>query len=137
MNTISKDIDEDVLRSFIWAVHNFFTISTKKEPEIEVPFLYEGMYHLDYTGAIGVSGNHKGAIYLTLGEDIVDRLFTNHQKRYFSNQETSVEELKEQKLDYTGEIINIISGNVRNYLGENFLNSFSNYLGGDEVQLNS
>jgi len=118
---VATELDEGVLRSFVWSVYNFFTICTGEDPEIEVPYLYEGMDHREYTGAIGVSGNHKGAIYLTLNDDMLESLLEVHCAQNLDQNAQTPEEYEELKLDYAGEIINIISGNARNYLGENFL----------------
>jgi len=122
MNTTNsaETIDEDVLKAFVWSVYNFFSICTKEAPEVGTPFLFDKIKHSDFTGTIGVSGDHRGAIYLSIGEDLLEVLLQKKYSKSFS-EGSDMKENEIDKADFAGEITNIISGNVRNYLGENFL----------------
>lgn len=114
-------IDKDTVRFFIWSVKNFFTISTDIEPEVGAPYLFDAMEYESYTGIIGVSGSQKGAVYFNIGKNLLDEILKITYP-HMSNQEDLNEKIfEEMRMDYTGEITNIISGNVRNYMGENFL----------------
>ena len=120
MSSDNAIIDEDTARFFVWAVWNFFTTSTNIEAQVGAPFLCEAYDHHDYTGIIGVSGNRKGTLFFTIGRDCMTELIERgcqHIKRDTLDEETYEELVK----DYTGEIANTVSGNVRNYLGEHFL----------------
>jgi len=114
-------LDEDVLKAFIWSVYNFFTICTKVEPEINTPYLFDDdLKHSDFTGTIGVSGNHKGAIYFSIETPLLETLLKDQYAKNFSGGfPEGVDNI--DRADFAGEITNIISGNVRNYLGEEFL----------------
>lgn len=116
----SATIDEDTVRFFVWSVWNLFKTTTQIEPEIGAPYLFSEFKHSDYTGIIGVSGSQKGAVYFTMKRDLLDEiLMMNYPAMKSQNQ--SSDELEEMRTDYIGELTNIVSGNVRNYLGEQFL----------------
>jgi|GEM_PF-195767 len=112
-------LDEEVLRSFIWSVHNFFTVCTHLEPEIKTPYLFDNGVHKDYTGTIGVSGNHKGAIYLSFDKSLIVELLKAHFEQHQDVFED--DNMEQYRADYTGEIANFIAGNVRKHLGKDFL----------------
>ena len=113
-----RRIDEDMVRYFIWAVANYFSITTSIDSDAGTPYLVDKLQYLDYTGVIGVSGNQKGAVYVTLDTDLVEHLLDE----YYPNLKYTDEEDKEMiRADLTGEITNTIAGNVRNFLGEGFL----------------
>jgi len=119
-NFDSNTIDEDTVRFFIWSVWNFFQSTTKIEPVIEPPYLLDEFQHQDYTGIIGVSGSQKGTVNFTVSQDILDEVLVINYPE-LAEKLFSEEELEEMRVDYAGEIANIVSGNARNYLGENFL----------------
>jgi chemotaxis protein CheX len=113
-------IDEDTSRFFVWAVWKFFNSSTNIEAEVGAPYLCENHYHEDYTGIIGVSGSKKGTLYFTISRKFMEQLIDkgcDHIDKSTIDEYTYEELIK----DYTGEIANTVSGNVRNYLGEYFL----------------
>jgi len=113
-----RKIDEDMVRYFIWAVANYFSITTSIHADTGTPYLLDKLQYLDYTGVIGVSGNQKGAVYVSLNTDLTEHLL----ETYYPDLKYSNEEDKEMiRADLTGEITNTIAGNVRNYLGEGFL----------------
>lgn len=113
-----RKIDEDMVKHFIWAVRNYFTTATTIEPETSPPYLVNSLKYFDYTGVIGISGDQKGAVYLSLESNLVEHLLDN----YHTNLDYANEEDKENiRLDLAGELTNTIAGNVRNHLGEGFL----------------
>lgn len=113
-----RKIDEAMVKHFIWAVNNYFTTATSIEPETSPPYLVNSLKYFDYTGVIGISGDQKGAVYLSLASDLVEHILDN----YHTNLEYANEEDKESiRLDLAGELTNTIAGNVRNHLGEGFL----------------
>ncbi|MBK1789808.1 chemotaxis protein CheX [Persicirhabdus sediminis] len=118
-NNVGK-IDEDIVRFFIWAVWNFFQKQSPIEPTVDPPYLFDRFKHDEYTGIIGVSGSQKGAVYFTMGKDMLDHIInTNYGKNIDPN--TTEEDREHLRTDFAGEMANTVSGNVRNYLGEDFL----------------
>jgi len=120
-NSLKIDqVDEDTIRFFIWSVWNFFNVTTEIPPEIGTPYLFNDFEHNDYTGIIGVSGNQKGAVHLTMSKEMVNEILSIRHSFIFDGgrDEDAIDALR---ADCLGEAANIISGNVRNYLGEQFL----------------
>lgn len=122
-NNSESKIDEDMVRYFVWAVWNFFSKTSKIDPEVEAPYLLHNFAHNDYTGVIGVSGSQQGAVYFTMPRALLIDLYENH---YAQSLGEALEAANEEDLDLllsdsAGEMANTVSGNVRNFLGENFL----------------
>jgi len=115
-----EDLGEDTVRFFIWSVWNFFKNTSDLEPEIGTPYLFQDFKHSDYTGIIGVSGSQKGAVYVSMEKEMLDKIMYFSYPNIFNNNVAEAA-LEDMRVDYSGEIANIISGNVRNYLGEQFL----------------
>ena len=109
-------LDEETIRVFVWSVWNFFTKSTGIEPESGAPYLFDNFENSDYTGIIGVSGIQKG---VTMCKGLVDLLLKRQNAGSFF-EGISGEQEEEFRIDYAGEVANIVTGNARNYLGENF-----------------
>jgi len=125
MSTIDNNIkidqvDQDTIRFFIWSVWNFFNVTTEIPPKIGTPYLFNNFEHSDYTGIIGVSGNQKGAVHVTMPKDMVNKILSIRHSFIFDGRRTE-EAIEILRADCLGEAANIISGNVRNYLGEQFL----------------
>lgn len=94
--------------------HYFETVAAGTELAIEPPFLKgpDDRVILSYTGIIGISGDHKGAIFVSCPPSLLDDLLMR-----IGEPEPSVE----LRLDITGELANTISGNLRREFGPNFL----------------
>lgn len=119
MNDNDK-IDEDIVRFFMWAVCNFFQKQSSEPPHIDPPYIFSEFEHDEYTGIIGISGSQKGAIYFTMGKEMLDEAIKMNYGKDFTP-DLNEDELEHLRSDFAGEITNTISGNVRNYLGEDFL----------------
>jgi len=115
-----ETVDQDTIRFFIWSVWNFFTTTTEIPPKIGAPYLFDQFDHNDYTGIIGVSGNQKGAVHVTMPKDMINEILSMRHTFIFDGSR-SEESIDHMRADCLGEAANIISGNVRNYLGEQFL----------------
>lgn len=118
-----KRIDEDMIHFFVWSIWNFFTTTSRVSPEVEAPYLFTKFNQNDYTGVIGTSGNQHGAVYISMSRELLIDLYQNH---YASSLGASFLGLSDHEFeallsDAAGEMANTISGNVRNFLGENFL----------------
>jgi chemotaxis protein CheX len=105
--------DRDV-QVFIRCVRHYFeTVTGTKDVSIEPPFLKDGEdVVLGFTGIIGISGEHKGAIFVSCAASMLDALLRN-----IGEAEPDVE----LRQDMVGEIANTISGNLRREFGKNFL----------------
>jgi len=113
-----QNLNSQTIEHFVWSVKNFFKKTTKIEAEIGAPYLFDSMNYAHYTGVIGISGSQKGAVYFNIEKKLLDEILTIAHP---SVKDCDEDEKEQLRLDYSGEITNIISGNVRNYLGENFL----------------
>ncbi|MGJ8678229.1 MAG: chemotaxis protein CheX [Akkermansiaceae bacterium] len=120
MNSKEGKIDEDIVRFFMWAVWNFFQKQSSIEPKIDPPYLFREFEHNEYTGIIGVSGSQKGAVYFTMKGEMLDEIINVNYGRGLDDNLAEVDQ-EELRTDFAGEMANTVSGNVRNYLGEDFL----------------
>lgn len=105
---------ETDLHFFIDSTLNYFEEVTDEKAQTGIPYLkaHERVV-LDYTGIIGISGKRKGSIYITASTDMLTTL----GKVILGVDEVDAEDLK----DLIGEIANIISGNVRQAYGSDFM----------------
>lgn len=115
MNTL---VDIKTVGHFVTSVRSFFSATTKIEPEIGAPYLFDKMNYASYTGVIGISGCQRGEVYLNIDEDLLEDIMTTTYPELSAYDEELKVSLRK---DLCGEISNIISGNVRSFLGENFL----------------
>ncbi len=119
---------EKSLEVFVDGLTNYFDKSTSSLAKVSTPFLIQDInkYLLDYTGIIGISGNHKGSVFFTAPQIMVVKLIT----------EIGVMTTKEEKLmDLVGEVSNTISGNARRVFGDQFMLSTPVVLKGKGEQL--
>lgn len=105
---------ETDLHFFIDSTLNYFDEVTDEKAQTGIPYLkvHERVV-LDYTGIIGISGKRKGSIYITASSDMLTTL----AKVILGVDKVDTEDLK----DLVGEIANIISGNVRQAYGSDFM----------------
>lgn len=118
-----KKIDEDMVRYFVWAIWNFFARTTNVDPEVEAPYLLRDLEHNDFTGVIAVAGSQHGKVSFTVGNELLSVLMKDHYAQGFGSDviDLTPDQDEELRIDTTGEMANVIAGNVRNFLGENFL----------------
>lgn len=115
-----KEFDEENVRTFIWSIWNFFKQTCNEDAEIGAPYLFENFKHSDYTGVIAVSGSEKGAVYWTMGKQMLSEVLSIQFSDIY-NQGLDDAKSEWMRKDYAGEMANIVAGNARNYLGEQFL----------------
>ena len=107
-------MNETDLHFFIDSTLNYFDEVTEEKANAGIPYLKEAdPIVLEYTGIIGISGKRKGSIYITATAPMLVDL----AKIILSLKEVGTEEIK----DLIGEIANIISGNVRQAYGSDFM----------------
>ncbi len=119
---------EESLEVFVDGLTNYFDKTTSSTAKVSTPFLIQHIneYLSDYTGIIGISGNHKGSVFFTAPRIMIVKLIS----------EIGVLTTKEEKLmDLVGEISNTISGNARRTFGDQFMLSTPVVLRGKGEQL--
>lgn len=105
--------DKD-LNVFVEGVMHYFSTLSKHPAAVATPFLINDIneYLSDYTGIIGISGNHKGSVFFSAPKLMLAHLL----------KELGLTSSQEDKLmDLVGEISNTISGNARRDFGEQFM----------------
>lgn len=121
MKTVNKEEFESTCQLFIAAVHKYFDHLGKvsKQPveksETGVPYVKDkdSIALKDFTGMIGISGNRKGFVYIS-GEQ---SLYKDLIKIFLLNDNPSTDQIA----DMAGEVSNVISGNVRESYGNDFM----------------
>lgn len=107
---------EAEIRSFIDTVTQYFEEVTKTEAELGVPYIKDDeAVSLDYTGAIGISGARRGAVYLTASEAMIRDLGAIILGTAASSVASS------DIVDLIGEVTNTIAGNMRRTFGSDFM----------------
>jgi chemotaxis protein CheX len=98
---------------FVDGARRYFERVSRDPAEVETPYLKgEDSVTLDFTGVIGISGRHRGAVYYTASAELLTALLRalGEPDVGFANQE-----------DLVGEVANTIAGNARQFFGSEFL----------------
>ncbi len=104
--------DEEI-KVFIDGALRYYERVGSEPAEVDTPYLKgDDSVTLDFTGVIGISGRHRGAVYFTSGADQLSELL--HR---LGEPDISFENLE----DLVGEVANTIAGNARQYFGNEFL----------------
>ena len=105
---------DENLAVFVDALANYFETTTDASANIGTPFLIKNIneYLDDFTGIIGITGNHKGSVFYTTPKRMAIQLISS----------MGLMTTKDSKLmDLVGEVCNTISGNARREFGEDFM----------------
>ena len=105
---------EQSLTVFVDGLTNYFNTVSSDKAKVSTPFLIQDIneYLFDFTGIIGISGNHKGSIFFTAPRIMMVKLIS----------EVSAQTTKDEKLlDLVGEVSNTLSGNARREFGDQFM----------------
>lgn len=105
---------ERSLEVFVEGVAHYFSTTTGSAANIGTPFLTQDInkYLYDYTGIIGISGNHKGSVFFSASLVMLTNLIAK----------IGILTTQEEKLmDLVGEVSNTIAGNARREFGDQFL----------------
>lgn len=107
-------MQERDVQVFVEGTQNYFKEISGEAPEVGLPYI-KGSEEiiLDYTGAIGISGERKGCVYFTTNKDMLSEI-VNVVLGPGSDSEEALR-------DMVGEIANTISGNARRSFGSNFM----------------
>lgn len=119
---------EQYLEVFVDGLTNYFDAMTGIKAQVGTPFLIQDInkYLFDFTGIIGISGNHKGSIFFSAPQIMMVKLISE------INAPTSRDD---KLLDLVGEVSNTISGNARSQFGDQFLLSTPIQLKGKNSEL--
>lgn len=108
-----NDLNDSDMDVFIEAISKYFKQSTQEAAQIRAAYLGEDSLPIyDFTGAIKVSGEFLGSIYFSAPNAMLRHLLTIMRENDQSN---------DNLLDIVGEIANTLSGNARQYFGENLM----------------
>ena len=102
------------LTVFVDGIANFFKTVTQTSASVGTPFLIQDINeHLhDFTGVIGITGNHKGSVFFSTTRRLAVHLLSD----------MGVMTTRDEKLlDLVGEVCNTVSGNARREFGQEFM----------------
>ena len=102
------------LNVFVDGIANFFQTVTQTPASVGTPFLIQDIneYLHDFTGVIGISGNHKGSVFFSTTRRLAVHLLSD----------MGVMTTRDDKLmDLVGEVCNTVSGNARRDFGDQFI----------------
>jgi len=107
-------MNEQDIQLFVGLVTHYFKTTTGIASQIGTPYLSSAreLELLDYSAAIGISGNQKGVIYFTASRALTRKLVQ------LSGEPQNNDDLC---ADMVGEVANTISGNAREKMGSGFL----------------
>jgi chemotaxis protein CheX len=120
---------EEEIQVFIEGALHYFERVTGSAAAVDAPYLKgDESVALEYTGVIGISGRHRGAVYFTAASEPLVGLLQTYGETDHSTP---------NQADLVGEIANTIAGNARRYFGAEFLISVPIILRGqlDEITL--
>lgn len=104
--------DEEI-RIFIEGVVRYFERVTGQAASVDAPFLKgDEEVALEYTGVIGISGRHRGAVYFTTDGEMLGALLAS-----FGEPSDDLA----SRADLVGEVANTIAGNARRFFGSDFM----------------
>lgn len=106
-------MDTKYIEPFIEATLKIFQEFYNEEPEVKNPFLFDKEEDLnwDLSAVIGIAGETKGVIAISFPKQMAIEL-TKTLVGY------DVEEIDDDVVDSTGEVVNIIAGNAKQGLEE-------------------
>lgn len=105
---------DENLKLFVEGSSHYFETVSQKAATIGAPFLIKDInkYLYDYTGIIGISGNHKGSVFFSAPQNMLIQLLSA----------LGILSSNEDKLmDLVGEVSNTIAGNTRREFGDQFM----------------
>jgi len=107
---------EKALETFINTIINYFESTYKINISIGSPYLISSPSELqgDFTGIINISGRYQGSCYFSTPKSLLQTVLKSLSVNIDLNSDVVL-------TDLTGEIANILSGNARAELGEDFI----------------
>lgn len=119
-------MDAQELNVFLDGATRYFKETTGTGADVASPYLIDDARGVagEFTGAIGITGRHRGTVYFTADRGLLTLLMNEVGETRFS---------KENMLDLVGDVANTISGNARQHFGANFLISVPTLIYGVEA----
>jgi chemotaxis protein CheX len=119
-------MDAQELNVFLDGAVRYFRETTGTSADVASPYLIEEARSVagEFTGAIGITGRHRGTVYFTADRGLLTLLMNEVGETRFT---------KENMLDLVGDIANTISGNARQHFGAHFLISVPTLIHGAEA----
>jgi len=107
-------MNDKQLEVFVDSIVHYFDTITDDEAAVGTPFLVNSINeHIsEFTGVIGISGNHKGSVFFTAPKNML---------MYILAQLGIRSTVEDNLLDIVGEVTNTFSGNARKTFGEEFM----------------
>lgn len=107
-------MNDDKLAVFVDALANYFETTTDTPANVGTPFLINNINDCldEFTGIIGISGNHKGSVFYSTPKRKAMQLLA--EMGLMTSQDSKL-------MDLVGEVSNTIAGNARREFGENFI----------------
>lgn len=103
---------EEELKGFINTVTGYFEQVTEIPAVMGLPYIKDSRtVTYDFTGVIGITGNRKGGVYFTAKKELL-----NDFGSFILEDNLDDESL----YDLIGEMVNTITGNMREYFGSSF-----------------
>jgi chemotaxis protein CheX len=118
-------MDAQELNVFLSGATRYFSETTGTKAEVAAPYLIEQAKSVagEFTGAIGITGRHRGTVYFTADRGMLTLLMNEVGETRFT---------KENMLDLVGDVANTIAGNARQHFGANFLISVPTLIHGSD-----
>lgn len=107
---------EQTLDTFINTIINYFETTYNIHINIGAPYLISSASELqgDFTGLIDISGRYQGSCYFSTPKSLLQTVLQSLSVNVDLDSDVILSDL-------TGEIANILSGNARSELGEDFI----------------
>jgi chemotaxis protein CheX len=104
------NIGEDELKLFVDSVKQYFTVTTRQEPQVTSAYLgTENVSGHEYNGLVSFSGSYNGHVIVSMPARMLRELL-------LLQHETDLHD--DNLLDAVGEIANTLGGNARKQLGQ-------------------
>jgi chemotaxis protein CheX len=106
-------MDANELNVFLSGAIRYFGETTGTQADVAAPYLIDDAKLIagEFTGAIGITGRHRGTVYFTASRGLLTLLMNEVGETRFT---------KENMLDLVGDVANTIAGNARQHFGTHF-----------------
>jgi chemotaxis protein CheX len=119
-------MDASEIKIFLEGATHYFVETTGSKAEVGAPYLIDEARSVagEFTGAIGITGRHRGTVYFTADRSLLMLLMREVGEQNMS---------RENMLDLVGDVANTIAGNARTHFGNDFMISVPTLIYGQEA----
>ncbi len=119
-------MDAGQIKVFLDGATRYFVETVGSKAEVGSPYLIDDARSVagEFTGAIGISGRHRGTVYFTADRALLMLLMKEVGEQNMT---------RENMLDLVGDVANTISGNARNHFGNDFMISVPTLIYGQDA----